>query len=220
MKWAFALALTLLPAPAFAQLITGKAQAIDGDTLRMDGFRIRLHGVDAPEAEQTCLRDGGDWACGQASKAALAALVDGKQVECEQKSRDNFGRPVALCRAGGIDMADEQARLGMVVALPDFSLAYVDSEALARTNRLGIWGSQFQMPADYRAAHPEKYSRAAPPQRAIRNAAPARPAVFYRNCNEARAAGAAPLYRGQPGYRPEMDGDNDGIACEPYRGRR
>jgi len=38
----------------------------------------------------------------------------------------------------------------------------------------------------------------------------------YRNCREARAAGAAPLYRGQPGYGPHMDGDNDGIACEPY----
>ncbi|QCB44509.1 excalibur calcium-binding domain-containing protein [Sphingomonas sp. PAMC26645] len=41
--------------------------------------------------------------------------------------------------------------------------------------------------------------------------------VFYSGCREVRAAGAAPLYRGQPGYRPGMDGDNDGIACEPYR---
>jgi hypothetical protein len=35
----------------------------------------------------------------------------------------------------------------------------------------------------------------------------------------ARAAGAAPIYRGQPGYREEMDGDGDGIACEPHRMR-
>ena len=41
----------------------------------------------------------------------------------------------------------------------------------------------------------------------------------YRNCREARAAGAAPLFRGQPGYGAHMDGDSDGIACEPYRGR-
>ena len=41
----------------------------------------------------------------------------------------------------------------------------------------------------------------------------------YRSCREARAAGAAPLYRGQPGYGAHMDGDSDGIACEPYRGR-
>lgn len=41
--------------------------------------------------------------------------------------------------------------------------------------------------------------------------------VYYEGCNAVRAAGAAPLYRGQPGYREEMDGDDDGIACEPHR---
>ncbi|MGA1806517.1 excalibur calcium-binding domain-containing protein [Sphingobium sp. WW5] len=41
----------------------------------------------------------------------------------------------------------------------------------------------------------------------------------YRNCREARAAGAAPIYRGQPGFGDHMDGDGDGIACEPYHPR-
>lgn len=42
--------------------------------------------------------------------------------------------------------------------------------------------------------------------------------VYYAGCNEVRAAGHAPLYAGQPGYRAEMDGDGDGVACEPHRG--
>jgi hypothetical protein len=42
--------------------------------------------------------------------------------------------------------------------------------------------------------------------------------VTYVGCNAVRAAGKAPLYAGEPGYRTEMDGDRDGIACEPYRG--
>ncbi|MFD0046179.1 excalibur calcium-binding domain-containing protein [Pseudarthrobacter scleromae] len=45
-------------------------------------------------------------------------------------------------------------------------------------------------------------------------AAPAPSSVYYANCAAAKAAGAAPLYRGQPGYRPGMDGDSDGVACE------
>jgi len=45
------------------------------------------------------------------------------------------------------------------------------------------------------------------------------PGAYYRNCDAARAAGVAPLYYGEPGYREGMDGDGDGIACEPYRGR-
>lgn len=43
--------------------------------------------------------------------------------------------------------------------------------------------------------------------------------AFFPNCSAARAAGAAPIYRGEPGYRGQMDGDGDGIACEPYRHR-
>lgn len=41
--------------------------------------------------------------------------------------------------------------------------------------------------------------------------------VYYPNCAAARAAGAAPIRRGEPGYRPALDRDNDGVACEPYR---
>lgn len=41
--------------------------------------------------------------------------------------------------------------------------------------------------------------------------------VYYRNCDAARAAGAAPMRHGAPGYRAELDRDRDGVACEPYR---
>ena len=43
--------------------------------------------------------------------------------------------------------------------------------------------------------------------------------VTYSGCNEVRAAGKAPLYAGQPGYRSNMDGDGDGVACEPKPSR-
>lgn len=42
--------------------------------------------------------------------------------------------------------------------------------------------------------------------------------VSYPNCAAARAAGAAPIRRGEPGYSTRLDRDGDGIACEPYRG--
>ncbi|WP_150291261.1 excalibur calcium-binding domain-containing protein [Sphingobium estronivorans] len=45
------------------------------------------------------------------------------------------------------------------------------------------------------------------------------PSWSYPNCRAARAAGAAPVYAGQPGYGPHLDRDGDGIGCEPYRGR-
>ena len=53
---------------------------------------------------------------------------------------------------------------------------------------------------------------------APRAAAPPIPsATYYPNCDAARAAGAAPILAGQPGYREPLDRDRDGIACEPLR---
>lgn len=53
-----------------------------------------------------------------------------------------------------------------------------------------------------------------PPPR--ERAAPARPArdVHFANCTAARAAGRQNIRRGEPGYRPALDQDNDGVACE------
>jgi len=48
-----------------------------------------------------------------------------------------------------------------------------------------------------------------PPNSSSRSAS-----VYYRNCAEVRAAGKAPLRRGQPGYASHLDRDGDGVACE------
>ncbi|MEV4311149.1 excalibur calcium-binding domain-containing protein [Actinocrispum sp. NPDC049592] len=52
----------------------------------------------------------------------------------------------------------------------------------------------------------------APPKTTPKPAAP--PAPYYANCDAARAAGAAPLHVGEPGYRAALDRDKDGVACE------
>lgn len=44
--------------------------------------------------------------------------------------------------------------------------------------------------------------------------APVSNGAYYRNCAAARAAGAAPVMRGQPGYGRHLDRDNDGVGCE------
>lgn len=41
---------------------------------------------------------------------------------------------------------------------------------------------------------------------------------YWADCAAARRAGVSSIRDGEPGYREEMDGDGDGVACEPYRG--
>ena len=45
------------------------------------------------------------------------------------------------------------------------------------------------------------------------------PGYKYPGCDEVRAAGVAPIYSSEPGFSDRLDGDGDGIGCEPYRGQ-
>lgn len=220
MKRLLAIGLALTPLPASGQDISGSGRATDGDTLNMAGIVIRLHGIDAPELNQTCSRHGQSWECGKEASAKLAQLVSGVNLRCEQRDIDDYDRIVASCKAGQVDLGQAMVEAGLAIALPQFSERYFAAEARAKELRLGIWGGEFQLPADYRAANPRAH-RPRPQASTARQPviSPAPSGVYYRNCSAAWAAGAAPLYRGQPGYRPEMDGDGDGVACEPFRRR-
>ncbi|WP_082032173.1 excalibur calcium-binding domain-containing protein [Nocardia vulneris] len=64
-------------------------------------------------------------------------------------------------------------------------------------------------------AIPQRFVPPAPaPEPPATPSAPPAPTTYYANCAAARAAGAAPLHRGEPGYRPGLDRPGDGVACE------
>ena len=216
---------------AMAQIYIGKATAIDGDTLELGGQRIRLFGMDAVEALQNCERDGEAWACGRDASLALNAIIEGRSLQCERRDVDRYGRIVAVCWRDGQDIGRAMVRMGLAVALPEFSHDYVSDERQAETGGVGIWAGSFERPEHFRANDPtaiqrsremlaERKARDEAYEAAAKRNASRSQSWSYRNCREARAAGAAPLYRGDPGYGAHMDGDGDGVACEPYRGRR
>ncbi|MCX7309419.1 MAG: thermonuclease family protein, partial [Afipia sp.] len=78
--------------------IVGNAFVVDGDTLSIAGIRIRLLDIDAPELDQTCTDNmGRDWPCGRQAHSQLRAHVRGHDLTCEPRSRDKYGRTLAIC---------------------------------------------------------------------------------------------------------------------------
>lgn len=152
---------------------------MNGDSLSMTGTDIRLFGIDAPEGAQTCQRDGAEWACGDMAKRQLAELVDGKQLRCDQRHIDRYGRVVATCHVGNLDLARIMVEAGLAIALPAFTEAYVDPEARARQRNIGIWGSTFQEPDAWRAANSVGEHGTTSMPRAARPAT--QPSKSYRN---------------------------------------
>jgi endonuclease YncB( thermonuclease family) len=76
------LAATAAPAVAAEQVATGRTSIVDADTLELHGLRMRLAAIDAPEARQTCRRDGEPWPCGRRAAFALTDLVGARPVTC------------------------------------------------------------------------------------------------------------------------------------------
>lgn len=133
--------------------ITGRASAIDGDTLVVAGQRIRLHGIDAPELAQDCEdASGRGWACGRWAAKRLAALAASGPVACEPRGRDDYGRVLATCRNGAGDLGAALVAEGGAFAYRSYSLDYAGAEAEARRARRGVWQGRAQPPEAFRAA--------------------------------------------------------------------
>ena len=130
----------------------GAVQVTDGDTLRIGGSRIRLHGIDAPERAQSC--DGADgqrYRCGEDAKAALTRLIGGHRPACVERDRDRYGRSVAICSVAGRDLNRAMVAEGWALAYTRYSRDYEGDEAAARRARRGLWRGRFERPDQYRA---------------------------------------------------------------------
>lgn len=133
-----------LPFSALGETIVGAASVIDGE-------RIRLHGIDAPESGQLC-RDADDraWRCGQQSALALDDQIGGATVQCEGASRDRYDRLIAVCSARTVDLNAWMVRMGWAVAFRRYLSGYVAHETAAAGEKRGVWRGRFAMPWNWR----------------------------------------------------------------------
>jgi len=147
--------LIVLSAPsevrAATVVLNGVARVIDGDTLELQGERVRLHGIDAPETHQRCRDPHGQWyACGQQATARLRSGIGNRPVTCTVSTRDRYGRVIGVCHADGVDLNARLVREGLALAYRRYSSDYIAEEAQARAGRHGVWAGSFVAPWDWR----------------------------------------------------------------------
>ncbi|MEE2774965.1 MAG: thermonuclease family protein [Pseudomonadota bacterium] len=135
--------------PSHAQV-----RIIDADTIELDGKKIRLHGVDAPEASQKCLNSKGKvWFCGQHATQALEVLISShpnKRLSCVESSKDRYQRVIAECFFDELNLNSWLVRNGWAVAYTYYSKDYINEENKAKAERLGIWDGPFTLPWRWR----------------------------------------------------------------------
>lgn len=146
------LAVALLSASfVLADTPSGKIRVIDGDTLDVGGTRVRLHGIDAPEARQSCeTQQGQSWACGAWVSREVRARYQGKTASCTAVDTDRYGRIVARCSVGGQDIAAALVAEGLAFAYRRYAMDYDLIEKQAAAADRGIWAMQVQNPAAFR----------------------------------------------------------------------
>ena len=129
----------------------GTAIVNDGDSITLGAERIRMRGIDAPEYQQTCRKDGADYPCGRLARQSLVKLIANRPVSCSGWQRDRYGRLLGDCRVGDTDLNRAQVQAGWAVAYGDFET----EESVARSARVGIWAGSFDEPQDWRDSHHE-----------------------------------------------------------------
>ena len=146
---AVALAAEYAPYLKPAETLAGRVRVADGDSLVLGDARIRLEGIDAPELAQACGRDGGEYPCGREAREALSRLIAGREVTCESRQNDRYGRMLAVCVAGGVELNRAMVEAGWAVAYG----GYRDAEDAARRAGRGLWAGAFERPQEWRRIH-------------------------------------------------------------------
>ena len=139
--------------------VSGYAKVTDGDTIKIDTFKIRLNGIDAPEKKQKCKRPYftifmftfyEDYSCGQNSTEALIKKINNKKITCKISGVDYFKRLIGECYKRKINLNAWLVSNGHAVAFRKYSKKYVPDEILAKQEKKGMWQGKFEMPWDYR----------------------------------------------------------------------
>ena len=123
---------------------------IDGDTIILNGEKIRFSGIDTPELKQTCLQGDQEVGCGMTAKMLLVKKIGNNTPECISEGKDAYKRTLAECFVNGESLSKFLVRSGYAFAYRKYSTKFIKDEEFAKENKLGMWSMKFQYPWNFR----------------------------------------------------------------------
>ena len=125
-------------------------KVVDGDTIHLNGEKIRFTGIDTPELKQTCIKEGISNYCGVTAKQILIDRIADKTVKCISEGKDQYKRTLAECFVNNESLSSYLVRSGYAFAYRKYSKKFIEDENFAKTNQFGMWSMKFEYPWDFR----------------------------------------------------------------------
>ncbi len=127
-----------------------EVKIIDGDTIIINGEKIRFFGIDAPEINQECKKKGEIIKCGLLAKKVLEDKIADNTPLCIKKGEDRYNRTVAECFINDISLSKYLVLNGYAFAYKKYSKQHVYHEKRAKILKKGLWSMKFEYPWKYR----------------------------------------------------------------------
>jgi len=134
----------------FNQVKSQDLRVVDGDTIYLNGEKIRFTGVDTPELKQTCIKEGIIDPCGVTAKEILIEKIGDNKVECIIEGKDQYKRTLAECFVNNESLSSYLVRSGYAFAYRRYSKKFIRDEDYAKVNQIGMWSMKFDYPWEYR----------------------------------------------------------------------
>ena len=125
-------------------------RVVDGDTIVLNGEKIRFSGIDTPELKQMCMSGDEKVFCGKTAKILLIEKIGNQTPKCISEGKDAYKRTLAECFVNGESLSAFLVRSGYAFAYRKYSDKFIKDEEFAKENKLGMWSMKFQYPWDFR----------------------------------------------------------------------
>ena len=133
-----------------SQALADSLRVVDGDTIVLNGEKIRFSGIDTPELKQTCMNGNEKVFCGKTAKMLLIKKIGNETPKCISEGKDVYKRTLAECFVNGESLSVFLVRSGYAFAYRKYSDKFIKDEEFAKENKLGMWAMTFQYPWNFR----------------------------------------------------------------------